>query len=235
MEPVRWGRDDALTGGELERAGAAAMEPVRWGRDDDGPAGHIGRAGPPQWSPSAGDGTTESTLRHHITAAEPQWSPSAGDGTTELLDDALLHRSLAAMEPVRWGRDDGAQCNDRHRRFPGRNGARPLGTGRLIERDIPFVSMCAAMEPVRWGRDDTEVNTLLASKLAPQWSPSAGDGTTTPRRHALVARLLPQWSPSAGDGTTSPPGLPLGTRSPAAMEPVRWGRDDPSLRGPSTG
>jgi len=183
MEPVRWGRDDTDEQiQEIERI-IAAMEPVRWGRDD---------------------------------------RPQADD------QDGVEER--AAMEPVRWGRDDTprrcrpadrgsrgrngarplgtgrpacstssrapAYCRNGARplgtgRPPGgrsplwrrptcRNGARPLGTGRLgVSRVMPHAPGDAAMEPVRWGRDDGLAPTLATGVPGkPQWSPSAGDGTT---------------------------------------------------------
>ena len=58
------------------------------------------------------------------------------------------------MEPVRWGRDD-AFCSS---------------SCALVRP--------AAMEPVRWGRDDTGLYGQPLREVEPQWSPSAGDGTT---------------------------------------------------------
>ena len=132
MEPVRWGRDDKISFGSFVAPAIAAMEPVRWGRDDtDVRLSRSARLIRPQWSPSAGDGTTRragrparrgagrrngarplGTGRPSAAAAllfsepPPQWSPSAGDGTTFADDMRPTDAVAAAMEPVRWGRDD---------------------------------------------------------------------------------------------------------------------------------
>ena len=131
-------------------------------------------------------------------------------GRDDLVDDMPgLVEHVAAMEPVRWGRDD---------RF-----AAVLAV-RLADE--------AAMEPVRWGRDDRQLVRGFAVGVAPQWSPSAGDGTTGGGQRRRRSRRRPQWSPSAGDGTTLPV-WPSDERVPAAMEPVRWGRDDPEPAAPA--
>ena len=215
-----------LTGRRVAKL-LAAMEPVRWGRDDVAVHRQVPTGGRPQWSPSAGDGTTPGrTKRPGATAGRngarplgtgrhfvgidtqrfgetPQWSPSAGDGTTGHQPRRGVElRERAAMEPVRWGRDDASDPN-----------APPEGPS-------------AAMEPVRWGRDDSIVygNPLIVA--GPQWSPSAGDGTTITGGGPLRSSPRPQWSPSAGDGTTGFVGCGFPVAR-AAMEPVRWGRDDP--------
>ena len=84
------------------------------------------------------------------------------------------------MEPVHWGRDDLACSRSICIRSPGRNGARPLGTGRPVTvATVPVALTGAAMEPVHWGRDDARIlgRTIEVITL-PQWSPSTGDGTT---------------------------------------------------------
>src|SRR5258708_32688961 len=113
------------------------MEPVRHGRDD--PAFWPARtsASPPQWSPSVTDGMTGSGAPPVNPDCAPQWSPSVTDGMTRNTVRLSIFHQLAAMEPVRHGRDDPtAMCS-------------------------PVHSVRAAMEPVRHGRDDDGAMTRL--------------------------------------------------------------------------
>ena len=135
----------------------------------------------PQWSPSAGDGTTSGARSCAGRTGRRNGARPLGTGRPSLARE-LGMQEYAAMEPVRWGRDDISGSTVIVRGPHGRNGARPLGTGRRLT-----------------------LRALEMTTNPPQWSPSAGDGTTT----ALMTMLKAAW---------------------AAMEPVRWGRDD--RRGP---
>ena len=203
MEPVRWGRDDDRPRFLAAHGVHAAMEPVRWGRDDG-----------------------SSMPRSPAMISWPQWSPSAGDGTTSGGGWAPAP-SEAAMEPVRWGRDDRRSTPTCQWRGSCRNGARPLGTGRPGRRRAAACPAHAAMEPVRWGRDDGAQRASDAPLGAAAMEPVRWGRDDSERSDTASATARPQWSPSAGDGTTQPDRHPRGLGAVAAMEPVRWGRDDP--------
>ena len=354
MEPVRWGRDDEhgtvgstgiaracrngarpLGTGRLPFFGFSTRSPMRRNGARPLGTGRLLRVNPilnpsnrPQWSPSAGDGTTLQPGRRRPVAGCAAMEPVRWGRDDPLAATSRVVCMPAAMEPVRWGRDDAPGRGDRPGPPAGRNGARPLGTGRLTRwsrppapsssrngarplgtgrlrgggeredkriaamepvrwgRDDPHPTRegrhrrtVAAMEPVRWGRDDTMAAAVSVWAQMPQWSPSAGDGTTGTICAGMRSTNAPQWSPSAGDGTTRPVkdkrgvpvcgrngarplgtgrrgasagsagaaaggrngARPLGTGRHsmkmrivdvriAAMEPVRWGRDDLSPR-----
>ena len=82
------------------------------------------------------------------------------------------------------------------------------------------------MEPVRWGRDDVGTYAADPASAAPQWSPSAGDGTTRGRPGVANGLRRPQWSPSAGDGTTSEDGeqKPQASQGRNGARPLGTGR-----------
>jgi len=85
------------------------------------------------------------------------------------------------------------------------------------------------MEPVLGGRDDPALSgsaprLRVRRNGARPWRTGRLFGC---RDHPSTI-LVPQWSPSLADGTTPGPVRPEHPLSPAAMEPVLGGRDDPS-------
>ena len=234
MEPVRRGRDDSGPASRRESIRTAAMEPVRRGRDDpqrDRPSPRPVRM--PQWSPSGEDGTTSTG-----TASPPVWPsrngarpertgrpavssrPPAGAGRRngarpertgrhpERVGDAV--EVIAAMEPVRRGRDDhSTTAASSPAAAPqwspsGEDGTTP--SADKIAADKAAAAMepvrrgrddcttsgvwpgypVAAMEPVRRGRDDRNCSADIPATRAPQWSPSGEDGTTcAPSPHVV--------------------------------------------------
>ena len=84
------------------------------------------------------------------------------------------------------------------------------------------------MEPVRWGRDDASTvdATVARTSMRRNGARPLGTGRPMPWDHPRPWWTRPQWSPSAGDGTTVPPENESKLLVSAAMEPVRWGRDD---------
>ena len=114
----------------------------------------------------------------------PQWSPSGSDGMTRKALQRLSARGLAAMEPVRIGRDDAAIFADQRREFEPQWS--PSGSD---------------------GMTLVEIVILVVTHL-PQWSPSGSDGMTVPLGRVMIRATLPQWSPSGSDGMTgSSPGV----------------------------
>src|SRR5690606_25392752 len=109
----------------------------------------------------------------------PQWSPSGEDGATTGRDQAEGDRGVAAMEPVRRGRGDGADVAKDAIAARCRNGARPERTGRLTIEPTAPAARVAAMEPVRRGRGDgNKAAAEYVGLSVPQWSPSGEDGAT---------------------------------------------------------
>ena len=202
MEPVRRGRDDRQQREvQPDHDAVAAMEPVRRGRDDRP------RPSSPRCSSRCRNG------------ARPERTGRRDDG----LGDVAL--ADAAMEPVRRGRDDPydlttSTIRARPQWSPsGEDGTTCAGM-RSAKPNDP-----AAMEPVRRGRDDFPVKSWMPTRAAPQWSPSGEDGTTSTRlRHARRSSSRNGARPER-TGRRSACATDRSDR-PAAMEPVRRGRDD---------